>query len=163
MRLESFPRKIVRRGCFSNASKDIRPIPENVRGEEATSLKILASALHMEFQFHILQDSRRTQTPQGREESDSPALKSGQRRRERSLHTREDVKRLVRDLRFAERMRQRKYERRRALGSFFSDSYRYGRSLLHPPKSGELSIEPDKLEEHLLKKVFVRYCLGIID
>ena len=35
--------------------------------------------------------------------------------------------------------------------SFFSDPYRYGRSLLDPPKSGELSVEQDKLEEHLLK------------
>ena len=34
--------------------------------------------------------------------------------------------------------------------SFFSDPYRYGRSLLDPPKSGELSVEQDKLEEHLL-------------
>ena len=63
----------------------------------------------------------------------------------------EDVKRRVRDLRRAERGRQRKYERRRAMRSFFSDPYRYGRSLLDPPKSGELSVEQDKLEEHLLK------------
>ena len=35
--------------------------------------------------------------------------------------------------------------------SFFSDPYRYGRSLLDPPKSGELSVEQDKLEEHLFK------------
>ena len=34
---------------------------------------------------------------------------------------------------------------------FFSDPYRYGRSLLDPPKSGELSVEQDKLEDHLLK------------
>ena len=60
----------------------------------------------------------------------------------------EDVKRRVRDLRRAERGRQRKYERRRAI---FSDPYRYGRSLLDPPKSGELSVEQDKLEDHLLK------------
>ena len=63
----------------------------------------------------------------------------------------EDVKRRARDLRRAERGRQRKYERRRAMRSFFSDPYRYGRSLLDPPKSGELSVEQDKLEEHLLK------------
>ena len=63
----------------------------------------------------------------------------------------EDVKRRVTDLRRAERGRQRKYERRRAMRSFFSDPYRYGRSLLDPPKSGELSVEQDKLEEHLLK------------
>ena len=34
---------------------------------------------------------------------------------------------------------------------FFSDPYRYGRSLLDLLKSGELSVEQDNLEEHLLK------------
>ena len=61
-----------------------------------------------------------------------------------------DLKRRVRVLRFAERVRQRKYERKRAMRSFFSDPS-YGRSLLGLPKSGKLSVEQDKLEEHLLK------------
>ena len=63
----------------------------------------------------------------------------------------EDVKRHVWDLQYSERVRQRKYEKRRSMRSFFSKPYRYGRSLLDPPKSGELSVEQEKLEEHLLK------------
>ena len=35
--------------------------------------------------------------------------------------------------------------------SFFSDPNGFGRSLLDPLKSGELSVEKEKLEEHLLK------------
>ena len=56
---------------------------------------------------------------------------------------------LKRDLRCA--VRQRKYEKRRTMTNFFSDPYTYRISLHDPPKSGELSIEQDKLEEHLLR------------
>ena len=45
----------------------------------------------------------------------------------------EDVKRRVRDLRRAERGRQRKYERRRAMRSFFSDPYRSVREIATRP------------------------------
>ena len=66
-RLESLTRKVVRRGRFGNASRDIRlisgcvPGPENVRGfraetfgEGAVFLRILAGALRKEFQFQFV-------------------------------------------------------------------------------------------------------------
>ena len=47
-------------------------------------------------------------------------------------------------IKMTERGRQRKYERMRTIISFFSDPYGYGRSLLDPPKSGDLSLEQDQ-------------------
>ena len=43
----------------------------------------------------------------------------------------------------------KKYERRRARQNFFKDPYRFGKSLLDPPKSGVLKVDQSELEEHL--------------
>ena len=61
----------------------------------------------------------------------------------------EELKERVRNLRRAESIRQKNYERRKAHRRFFSDLYRYGKALLDPPKSGELKVNMGELEEHL--------------
>ena len=59
-----------------------------------------------------------------------------------------ELKEHVRNLRHAEGIRQKNYERRKAHRRFFSDPYRYGKALLDPPKSGELKVDKGELEEH---------------
>ena len=55
----------------------------------------------------------------------------------------------MRNLRRAKSIRQKNYERRKALRRFFNDPYRYGKALLDPPKSGEHKVDRGELEEHL--------------
>ena len=62
----------------------------------------------------------------------------------------EELKERVRNLRRAEGIIQKNYERRKAHRRFFSDPYRYGKALLDPPKSGELKVDRGELEEHLI-------------
>ena len=59
----------------------------------------------------------------------------------------EELKESVRNLRRAEGIRQKNYERRKAHRRFFSDPYRYGKVLFDPPKSGELKVDRGELEE----------------
>ena len=63
-----------------------------------------------------------------------------------------EVKRRINILRKAEKARQKTYERRRARQEFFRDPYRYGRSLLEPPKSGTITVGQAELEACLTKR-----------
>ena len=62
-----------------------------------------------------------------------------------------EIKRRINIFRKAEKARQKTYERRRAGQEFFRDPYRYGRSLLEPPKSRTLTVSQAKLEACLTK------------
>ena len=55
----------------------------------------------------------------------------------------------MRNLLRAEDIRQKNYERRKSHRRFFNDPYRYGKTLLDSPKSGELRVDTGELEEHL--------------